>query len=77
MLSPSGCAVPPQQSFALLSPDLPCWAPPTGTHLAVAGCRASIGHELLINPSLVLLDEPTSGEACTKTCFINSAVVSF
>lgn len=23
--------------------------------------RASIGHELLINPSIVLLDEPTSG----------------
>ena len=26
--------------------------------------RVSVGHELLINPSVILLDEPTSGECC-------------
>ena len=28
--------------------------------------RVSVGHELLINPSVILLDEPTSGECCTR-----------
>ena len=28
--------------------------------------RVSVGHELLINPSVILLDEPTSGE-CTSS----------
>ena len=25
--------------------------------------RVSVGHELLINPSVILLDEPTSGDS--------------
>ena len=29
----------------------------------------SVGHELLINPSIILLDEPTSGEA-HKACIL-------
>ena len=28
--------------------------------------RVSVGHELLINPSVILLDEPTSGKCCSS-----------